>query len=308
MKTIYLIILIYSTTILFAQPILNSNDINFNTSANRFTASTTNFLIGGMGVNQTWDYSNIVLNSSGQVASSVVTTAPFVVNFANANYIVKTTISANDTYSFYAKTNSKLEISGISNTSTILVNFTPNPQTVFEFPLTYNSTINDSYATATLPSVNNFFSINYDAYGTLITPYATFFNTFRLKKLDGIYPNYTWYQENTNLAILNVVYGATGITSVTFYNNNNLDISKNENTELASIYPNPATNSIVINDRSKVNLPFNYVIFDAAGRILLNNYCYFNEIINIENLNNGTYFIEIKEEKNKTKKYKFIKN
>lgn len=305
MRTLILFIIYFFSALLYAQPILNSTHINYAGNVNRFSANPIGFTTGTNGINQTWDYSNIALTPIDTSVANIVSSAPFIANFPTANYIVKSSSNGNDLYTFFFSTPSKLEILGIASASVEFVNFSPNPQTLFEFPYTYNLIINDTYSTSTSPSANNPFSIQYDASGILITPFGTY-NTFRTKKMDGIFPEYTWYKENTNNAILNVAFGSSGVVSVKFYQYFDLGLEENKNNK-TTIYPNPSTSFIIIQNLEKQVDNFNYKIFDITGRTVKSANANYDEKINIEDLTNGNYIIQIISENGKKANKKLLK-
>lgn len=304
MKIKFTTILILFKCIILAQPILNNADINFISSVNRFVANPVIFTTGGNGQNQTWDYSNVSLTPISASQSIVVTSAPFQSTFTNSNLIVKNTTSNNDLFLYFLLSNSKLELLGLSNLTNIIVDFNSNPLTQFEFPFTYNYLINDSYSTSNEPGINNAFTIKYDAFGTLITPYGTYNNVFRTKRLDGIFPEYNWYEQNTNKVILSVIFGSSGITSVTFFQQNNLNISKFKKDKF-EIYPNPTATFINLNTSTEIQ---NYKIFDLIGRKIKTEKLDKNQKIDVSQLDAGNYFIEVQDINNNIFLEKFIKS
>lgn len=293
---------------LVAQPVLNSTDINLIGSVNRFTASPIGFTVGPNGANQTWDYSSLTLTPIGTYNQELVTSSPFSATFPAANYTIKIPNPSNDYYLYYMLNSSKFELLGFADSTTI-TNFSSNPITEFEFPFTYNLTINDSYADINNPTSSHQFSILYDAYGTLITPFGTFTNIYRTKKIENsIYPEYAWYNQNTNKAILTVSIGSSASTTlVTFYQHTNLSITEYENNKTV-IYPNPASENITIQNPENQTEKLNYKIIDLTGRIIKSENSNYNQIINIADLTTGNYIIEIKEQNGNTSKKKFIKN
>ena len=291
-----------------AQPILEETTLNLNGSSNIFTASSNGFTTGGVGANVTWNYSSLILTPNGTSLSAVVTTSPFTSNFPQTNLIVKTTTNGTDFYSYYKKNSTKLETLGLATNSALLVNFSPNPQTLFAFPFTYNLTINDTYSTTNDPTADDPFSIKYDAYGTLITPFGTYNNVFRTKKLDGTFPEFSWYTLNPTLVVLNVKFGATGVNSVLFYQQTNLNVTTNYLKLNTTIVPNPVTDTFIVAVNNSFQDNFNYTILDLSGRIVMQNKTQFNVEINIENLEKGTYIIKINSENGIVAQHKIIKN
>ncbi len=306
MKNKITTIFILIQSLILAQPILNFTDINFTSSVNRYTTNPLLFSTGGNGASQTWDYSNLVLTTITPSQATVEATAPFISTFSTSNLIVKNTTGSNNLYIYFLLSNSKLELLGISNSTNIIVDYSPNPLTQFDFPFTFNTTISDSYSTINDPTQNNPFTIKYDAYGTLITPFGTFNNVFRTKKLDGIFPEYNWYEQNSNKALLSVIFGSTGINSVTFYQHNTLNITKFEINEI-KIYPNPAKNLIQVSYEQNQNEVLSYNVNDILGRKVLSGQAENNAIINITELIQGEYVLEFKNIDGYATRKKFIK-
>lgn len=300
-----LIISLFSLFV-YAQPVINYADFNPNGTSNVYTVSPIGFTTGLSGENQTWNYSNLTLNSSGTTTSTVVLSAPFANSFPEANYFVKSSTNGSDFYTIYKLTNTKLETLGITTNSSVLVNFSPNPQTQFEFPYNYNLLINDAYSTTNDPNANDPFSIIYDAYGTLITPFGTYNNVIRTKKMDGVFPLYTWYTVNPTLAVLSARFGSGGVNLVTFYEHTNLSINQNKLFEF-TISPNPTSNNIAIKNTKNLNEVINYEIYDLTGRVVKKNIANANENINIEELQSGNYVIKISDKNYNSYSQLFIK-
>lgn len=208
---------------------------------------------------------------------------------------------------FTKKTNTKLETLGITTTASVLADFSPNPQTQFEFPCNFNLIINDSYAAISEPTTNIPFSISYDAYGTLITPLRTYTNVFRTLKTEGWNETFTWYTINPTQVVLSVKIYYTEIYSVKFYENTSLNIVDPINISTIDIVPNPISNTFQIKKSDTNQNPLKYTIFDLTGRKVLQNEMFFNSDISIENLQNGNYIIEITDAFDKTTRRKIIK-
>ena len=293
MKTLYTSIFFVFSIGFYAQPIINNTDINFNTVINRYTADPVGFSIGSSGANQVWDYSSIALTQINSASNEVVTSAPFAALFPAANLYVKSTSNGVSYYYFVLSTSLKTEMLGIASATQLIVNFSPNPQTLIEFPFTYNKLINDTYATTNDPNANTPFSLKYDAYGTLITPFGTFMNVYRVKKTDGLYPEYSWYLPNSNYLILAVSFDSNGVTTVKF--NNHLSLNVNKNETKINILPNPSSRFFEIQNTSKNTHQLNFKIIDLTGKMVMFGVSKYNTEINIEGLKTGVYIVEIYE-------------
>ena len=119
-------------------------------------------------------------------------------------------------------------------------------------------------------------------------------------------PNNGWYfvnwTENGIIVSPDSVYSFNVTTNRTLVANFNLIISIPEivNENGVEIYPNPASDYFYLKIKNSINTEYNIQIFDVLGRIVYNQYE--NLIsplkINVENLQNGIYYIDIKQ-KNK---------
>lgn len=75
-----------------------------------------------------------------------------------------------------------------------------------------------------------------------------------------------------------------------------------------SVYPNPSTNFIVVENSKNNNNQFDYNIIDIIARIVFSGKAKFNEKINIENFTRGNYILEIKDASGQVFKKKLIIN
>lgn len=71
------------------------------------------------------------------------------------------------------------------------------------------------------------------------------------------------------------------------------DKSTEQNTIAFSIFPNPVSNSLYINDLEKENTNYEYSIYTMEGKIIEKNQL--ENQINIENLTNGVYLLRLKD-------------
>jgi Secretion system C-terminal sorting domain len=314
MKKITIIIAVLIKISIFAQPVLNSTDISTTGSltATTLTASATGFSAGSAGSNQVWDYSSLILTPAGTGTTTVVATTPFAASFPDANLIYKATFGTDSFYTYYKLTTTKQELVGYSSDTNVIINFSPNPQTVYSFPYTYGLIVNDTYSTTFDPSANNPFSITYDAYGTLITPYGIFNNVIRSKKLDGIAPDYTWFTTNPFQVILTASISSTGVASnVKFSQPSNLSTIQNTLYKQFEIYPNPTSGSFTIKNIDFSNNENFLNAYDVLGNQIINNQKIDSDSKDFD-LNNaacGLYFIKITNKNNNILfSYKIIKN
>jgi PKD repeat protein len=70
------------------------------------------------------------------------------------------------------------------------------------------------------------------------------------------------------------------------------------------IYPNPTNNQLIVDSKISIN---NLEITDLSGRILVNHSNPNSNIVNVENLNNGIYFLKITTQNKEMLQVKFVK-
>ena len=298
MKKITLIATVLFNFIIVAQPVLNASDINpLNIIGNNFSATSTTLGVGSAGANQTWDFSSLVLTAQGSSNTNSVLTAPFASSFPAANFFISNG-SSNDSFSYYRLTSNILESNGASSDSQIIINYS-NPETIFVFPFTFNTIVNDTFQQNNSSLIESE-TINYNAYGTVITAFGTYTNVIRLKRTSGGSVNYTWFKVNPYIPVLSANIYTGGTTSYSVFQNTNLATTQNEVKQF-SIYPNPTSGNISIKNIDFSNKSMFVKVYNMLGNQIVNNYKLETESANIDlsNYASGLYFIEIADENNK---------
>ena len=298
MKKITLIATVLFNFIIVAQPVLNASDINpLNIIGNNFSATSTTLGVGSAGANQTWDFSSLVLTAQGNSNTNSVLTAPFASSFPAANFFLSNG-SANDSFIYYHLTSNILEINGASTDSQVIINFS-NPQTVFVFPLLFNTIVNDTYQVPGNPAAP--VTINYNAYGTVVTAFGTFTDVIRLKRINDGDTSYSWFKVNPYVPIIDARLSNTGnLINYSIFQNTNLSTTQNEVKQFA-VYPNPTSGNINIKNIDFSNKSMFVKVYNMLGNQIINNYKLETESANIDlsNYSSGLYFIEIADENNK---------
>ena len=298
MKKITLIAAVLFNFIIVAQPVLNASDINpLNIIGNNFSATSTTLGVGSAGANQTWDFSSLVLTAQGNSNTNSVLTAPFASSFPAANFFLSNG-SANDSFIYYHLTSNILEINGASTDSQVIINFS-NPQTVFVFPLLFNTIVNDTYQVPGNPAAP--VTINYNAYGTVVTAFGTFTDVIRLKRINDGDTSYSWFKVNPYVPIIDARLSNTGnLINYSIFQNTNLSTTQNEVKQFA-VYPNPTSGNINIKNIDFSNKSMFVKVYNMLGNQIINNYKLETESANIDlsNYSSGLYFIEIADENNK---------
>ncbi|MBG6110559.1 hypothetical protein IWX84_001438 [Flavobacterium sp. CG_9.10] len=311
-KTTLFIIALLLSKVIIAQPVLNASDVILNYSAVDYYGDASRLSPGGAGPNQVWDFSSVSLTTDGTTTSYStipINTAPFAVNFPTANYCFKFTNNATPPVTLYGlykiSPTSLEEIADVDNT-TIYVDYTPNPYTLFTFPYAYNTVISDTYTFTGDPTIYTNNSI-YDAYGTLKTPFSTYSNVIRKKitDYDGSV-SYDWYATNPLQFIMSADYSTPSCTTCLYIAKiTTLGINKIRLDSKINVYPNPTSHNL------NIQLPDNIIIdkiiiTDLTGKIVKEQTQSTNNI-NVETLATGEFIIQVRSGINIFQS-KFIKN
>ncbi len=271
---------------------------------------------GPSGANVTWDFSNLTASTTRGVTIQEADNP----DFPNADIFY----SQVGTYSYFGTTNDAFVYWGIFTDQAVIA-YTDGEDQV-RFPLTYGDSYSDTFS-GSYESFGMTFdregtvNVEADAYGTLITPDATYSNALRIQIVrnttdyqDGtpsgstVDTIYYWYAGDINFPVMtyfrNYSEGSLVGESVNYLTDDgSLAIN---NTEMASfkVYPNPASNSLNLTyDNQQVR---HIQIIDVQGR-LVKQFSGKVERILTSNLTAGTYFVKITYENNTSKKAKFIK-
>ena len=283
---------LYFSFIAVGQPVLNASDINpLNYTGNTYNASSTIIGPGVAGANQNWDFSNLILTQQGNLVNNSVVTAPYASSFPNSNFYIISQPQS-DSYAYYNLTSVKLEVLGVSTSNQIILNFY-NPQTIFVFPFTFNTVINDTYQYNTNPTIS--FYSEYDAYGTVTTAFGTFNNVIRRKQIDSGITTYTWFKANPYEDIIRVRIEQNGTKNYSVFEKTNLSTNSETFATKFSIAPNPTNGILTINNLDNINSENFINVFDILGNQIIKNQPINGTLtaVNISDYASGLYLIKI---------------
>ncbi|MCB0756506.1 MAG: hypothetical protein KDB98_12980, partial [Flavobacteriales bacterium] len=184
-----------------AQITLESSDLtSIGDQILRYVDTIPAFGPGGDGPNQTWDFSAAVNDTLNNTSVVTVASTPFASTFASSTYSMT---NDNSSYLYFTHDANSIETTGaagdlLNNGDQIESPFS-DPLTLHQFPRTYMSTFDDTYAFVTeasgngLPTPIPVYRVRLthaghvydttDAYGTLITPTGTY-DALRVKSVD----------------------------------------------------------------------------------------------------------------------------
>lgn len=273
------------------------------------------------GVNQTWDFSNIVSTSTTSLTFVDPSTCPSPSSFPSANISEN---YDNQQYYYNSVTTSEFNIDGIY-AGGVAIPYS-NPEKRLKYPFNYNDSFVDSFGGTFVSSGFTFvrggtITVTADAYGTLILPNATVSNVFRVKVSEDYsdslgsseYAHYNsdiflFYKAGYHTPILSLTHfsQAGNVTNYGFFIDDvNLNIiTKKESTLKA--YPNPFKSSFFVETIDKNT---NINVYNAIGSLVYSTQTTVigKTEISLMNQPKGIYFVKVKSDKG-TKTLKIIKD
>lgn len=289
-------------------------------SWNQTLCDATGFDPGLSGADVVWDFSDITITGPETTQHLVDPSAsPYVASFGLANLAL--TLDNID-YTFMQVTGT--EYNNLGSGTTVAVVSYSDPETIFTFPLTYNTVSEDDFG-ATFTSMGFSFirdgeaDMIADGWGTLILPTGTFTNVLRVKLEEDYtdesvglpvpvvneynYDHYYWFAEGvTNFVFYygdleSSVAGMPANTKVAVLNTSaTSSIQDNHLPEnLVQVYPNPASGHFFIYNTS--NMAFESIaLFNMMGErvYIQTGQTGTNTEINTTGLPAGIYTLQLK--------------
>ncbi len=306
-KTLLIAAIAYSMNAIAQPVILNGDNISKSgTSALLYSGVAAG--IGNPGANQTWDFSAVSFTSTG-VTWTVVKpdSTPYFSTFPTANYGWTFSKDTSYKYFYFNISATKFDVLADNISAPGAGNdFSPNPKTALKFPFYYGDSVVDTYQKVGGTTIN--VSTTYDGYGTLITPYGTYTNVWRVKEIQSTgNGTYTWETVNPIRPI--IVYTISNNSLTMFGNTPITGINDPKASELSvDLYPNPAKDKLVIklSDVSS-NGTYTLNLFNLEGQCIkeVSIRSGINDV-ELENLAGGIYFYHLKEGYNTIKTGKII--
>ncbi len=298
-----------ATGYLQAQPVIQStNYYPAGTTLQFELANISNIQPGSSGPAQTWNFSTLNLTGDTYTHHYLpAVSTPFATQFPSSNIGIEVidNTNADTAYMYQTKNNAQVTYDGNAQNdggnSVAFVN--SNPQTIFDFPVSFGSTATDSLSGSMIISGGGMSMEIYrfgtqsmiaDGYGTLQLPGAAFSNCLRLKYRQvltdstlftgmpfpptigtDIKTMYTWVQIVNGMAIerLTMTYDTITDDNGTQYetycqlNRGNTTGIFKPQTEagLISIYPNPARERFTLKPLRPVQGTITLTIIDGQG-------------------------------------------
>jgi hypothetical protein len=303
--------LFISNNISYAQPVLNSSDFSPSTAYDLDVYSVedvSGLSPGANGANVTWNFSGLKAPAAGKLSVLPVASTPYAASYPTANFCFKSIYGGDGVdYDYFRVTSTAIETVGDVGNGVPYSDI--DHSTWFVFPYSYGTNFNDTYQSQSDLVIYSF-SATFDAYGTLTTPYGTYNNVMRQKKVevDGAdtYTDYLWFTANPFKIVMTMSFDGSNDNSnaTTFYVPSALNLKEYNKENLVLAYPNPATSKLNLelpNDKTIDKV----VVTDVTGKIVIQE-TENTAQINIEKFALGLYIIELYSGKEKFTS-KFIK-
>lgn len=318
MKKIYFLLLAIVPVILCAQPTINNMMVMpIGSSYTMLKDSTLGVNSGSSGANQTWNFSSVIPtipNTARTYLSIDPATAPFIDSFPAANFVIN--VNNGSQYNYFNNTGNNTFMIGNYDTMPSFT-FFQNSQLCYQRPFTYLNTFTDTfsftYFYVDMHDASGNETVTADAYGTVITPVATYPNCLRIFTVQPINDTdlvdssifsyidyyYAWYDgvhfapvfEFDSLMIDTSVY-----YSVRHLSNETSGINEiSPNKAIGIVFPNPGKDQFTLcyhlnSSESMLQIK------DITGRLVYKETIsgnLGNTIIKTSELSNGTYLWEI---------------
>lgn len=251
---------------------------------------------GASGPGVTWNFSSLTFTAAGTASIVPPASTPFASSFPTANWAA---IIATPTNTFYSYENVQPGFEdqiGDNITATGGSTYTPDPKRHLVFPMGYGSSYVDTYQCISCSPGT--FTVNYDAYGTLIINGKTYNNVARIVNMFG-YPYYSYYSTNPVMSIFSYDSSPSSGPTSTLIESNVVfaGIQESYVVKHMSVYPNPASGNVTLQNNNFMKV--NFSIYDLLGKQVRHE----EEIgqgistkIDISNYKSGLYFIKYHDE------------
>ena len=321
MKKLYsLLIMILTIVTSFAQPIINSTDLNpyIGLAVNYYTFTPFPFDGGPSGANVTWDFSGVSPNDSvfanyvnpastihganfptSTIASQIVGTGFEYLN-ANSNFMARVGIDANG----------------------IMMPYT-DEEKIITYPATYNTTFTDSFVASFTSSIvfyrRGTVTMTADAWGTLILPWGSVSNVLRVHLIENykdssqftnnnfVSDNYYWVTPGTHFFLCSIATVGSNYSG-SYLNASSVGVNSIDFSKFLHVSPNPASNFLNIEFAANEKV-LRTTITDIAGKVVYADAAGSSmekQQINIAHLSSGYYLVNI-ETSERTFTQKFIR-
>lgn len=289
--------ILFATTSLMAQPILNSGDLHTGYSFNQYSLSNVNTAdLMPSGANITWNLSSATATLIGTLDILDMSETPYQAEYPEANYAMKwTTTGFPTTYSLFNHSASKLEEVANNVGTNNPVSFV-NYKTALIFPFTFNLSTTDTYQKENqeIKSV----TLTYDAYGTLFANETTVNNAVRIFTDNDGNTALNWWSSSPLVPLFQASSEGFILLKIT---SSTIGIKEVYSNPLFDMYPNPVTNELHILNKELLS---KIEIYNSAGQFQFSTT---QSVIDISALKSGIYVLKAWSG-NSSASQRFVKN
>lgn len=324
MKKLLLICLFVFVSLgVFAQPVLNSNEmLPFGSSLTyKYITNYSMVDVSSTGADVNWDFSTVTLSGGNDLTTQTIrpSATPYASTYTNSNYAYHETQGTSNAYRYFNLTSTKMERVGsyVSSAKTY-----SDPQVEYVFPLALNSSNNDTWAN-NQSSTGGTYNLTCLAYGTLKLPNATYTNVLLVKAYVEesflAFNSYFWYDSNNGAVLFQYIQGdgffigdqAMYLSSLTVGTDPFVTSSSNAYYLKDMTYNNPVNNTLHVAFGDQARFSGKYTITTTLGEKIQEGLLIDQETLDLacEELKQGIYLLTFFEEQNADQKrtVRFVK-
>lgn len=294
---------------ILCQPTLNINDQtpSIGETYEVHYAEVANFNLGGEGANQTWDYSNTNWNTL-ELEFAILAPGDGVssVDFPDADFVWF--LNAFEAYNYYQVMDSSIDLIGGASgeeDDILFKEIFSDTEDALRFPANYQDTYDyfsafTSYFFGTQTSATRSGTVEFDGYGTLITPNGTYNNVLRMVITSSVstFPEeqeiqYAWMLPGQFIPVM--VYTIDGDPEsmpTVYYAKKNVDtaVKTPRNIDLGfRLAANPAHDQLQVLNAEGISEDVQWYLFNNFGqRIVITNQA---NSFDLSNLAAGQYYL-----------------
>lgn len=284
-----MVFIIAISTVSFAQPVVLNGSLAPEPGFSGTLSIAAAFDPGPAGPDQVWNFSSLTFIPVGAIIVTDPSVTPMAASFPTANFC----FSVTGTYSFFKLAADKMEVQAYTITAAGEPgDYTPNPRTMMTFPFNYLDEFTDTWQM--VGESPNTVTTTYDAYGTLITPDATYENVVRIAEdYGGGEVDYQWFSLNPFMFLM--VYSSS--ENQLFYSGiETVPVSVEQMDEkLMQVYPNPANETVCFQleqELTERNVAVN--LYNVEGQHVMHSTLNpGNECLDVQHLLPGNYIYQI---------------
>ncbi len=264
MKRIFTLFSLFATLFCSAQPVFQYT--NWPSPTAGLTATV---LIGSKptgpgpsGAGVTWNFSSLTFTAAGSASIVLPASTPFSASFPSATSAAIVALPTGTVYNYDNVQPGYKDQLGDGISATGGSTYTPDPKRHLVFPMSFGNSHTDTYQCVSCSASS--FTVNYDAWGTLIVNGKTYNNVARVVNTFGT-PYYNYYSTNPILSIFAYDSSPTSSPYSTLIESNAVvGVTENYIVDHMKVFPNPANDQLNIENTSFVKVQFE--IYDLLGK------------------------------------------